>query len=94
MFYSDNQVTDPSVYPPTAKQRAFLDRHKLDPSRSMSGANARQVIGEFVNGCRNLAPTPLQEHVLRQHDHWRDGMSRGEAWDRIQEIYAEKQPPY
>jgi hypothetical protein len=94
MFCSESRPSNPSYYPPTAKQRAFLDRHKLDPSRSMSGAEARKVIGEYVNGCRRMPPTPLQEHVLRQNDQWREEMSRGEACDRIKEIRAEQQPPY
>jgi hypothetical protein len=41
------------------------------------------VNGYFVRDRRQMSPTVRQETFLRDHGRWRDGMTRGEAFDLI-----------
>lgn len=74
---------------PTRKQQAFLDRHHLQPDdRPLDFHEAAKAIGKFVRGCRALAPTDRQKEFLKKRGKWREGMSRGEAFDLIRCLTA------
>jgi hypothetical protein len=71
---------------PTRKQQAFLDRHNLCPEQPIDYHEAAHVIGRFVHDRRQLSPTERQKEFLKAQGQWRDGMSRGEAFDLIRRI--------
>ncbi len=73
---------------PTPRQQAFLNRHRLQPDRPVDFYEAAQTIGRFIRDRRQLAPTPRQEKLLKAHGKWREGMTRGEAFDQIQRLLA------
>ncbi len=41
----------------------------------------------FIHIRRLLPPTPRQIQLLKQHHRWREGMSRGEAYDAIKRLF-------
>jgi hypothetical protein len=77
---------------PTRKQRAFLNRHQLQPDRPLDFDDAAHTIGRFITERRQLSPTDKQERFLRQRGKWRDGLTRGEAHDLIGHILAGIEP--
>jgi len=80
--------TDYPVCEPTSKQQAFLNRHKLQPNRPLDFDEASNTIGQYVSACRRQLPSTRQEQFLKEHGKWRDGMTRGEAFDLIGQIIA------
>jgi hypothetical protein len=86
MRHSTDQQPDPPFCTPTRKQQAFLDRHCLQPNRPLDCYEAAALIGQFVRSRRALAPTARQEQFLKKRGKWRDGMSRGEAFDLIRRL--------
>jgi hypothetical protein len=88
MRRSLEQQVDPAPCEPTSKQLAFLARNKLHPDRALDFYEASHAIGQFVHARRQLAPTARQERFLKERGEWRDGMSRGEAFDTIRRIVA------
>jgi hypothetical protein len=88
MRRSPEQHVDPPPCPPTRKQEAFLARNRIDPGRALDFYEAAHAIGQFVRSRREMSPTPRQEQFLKQKGQWRDGMSRGEAFDLIGQLVA------
>ena len=70
--------------PPTPKQEAFLHRNRL---HATDFYNAMGTISHFVRAQRQLPPTPRQIQLLKQHHQWREGMSRGQAYDAIKRLF-------
>jgi hypothetical protein len=62
--------------------------NKLDPGRALDSCEAVHAIGQFVRSRREMSPTPRQELFLKQRGQWREGMSRGEAFDLIGQLLA------
>jgi hypothetical protein len=87
-----DQPVDPPFCEPTNRQQAFLDRHKLNPDHAIDFYDAMHTIGRFVDARRQLSPTVRQEKFLKEKGLWRDGMSRGEAFDLIRQILARTTP--
>jgi hypothetical protein len=85
--------TDPPPCSATPKQQAFMDRHDLHPDREVDFYEASHTIRQFVDSRRDLLPTDKQVKFLRQRGKWRDGMSRGQAFDVINSIVAMKAGP-
>jgi len=83
-----NVHDDEDFDPPTEKQQGFLDRHNLIPDRQPDFYEAPSVIGRFIRSCRRLAPTARQKHFLQDHRLWKEGMTRGEAFDLISQCKA------
>src|SRR4051812_30622762 len=77
--------------PASARQIAFIDHHELSRDLDLSADYASALISDFVKGRRGLSPTPKQEALLRQKGQWREGMSRGEAFDAIGRILRAEQ---
>jgi hypothetical protein len=88
MRRSPEQQGDPAPCEPTSKQLAFLARNKLHPGRPVDFYEASHTIGQFVSSRRQMPPTARQERFLKERGEWRDGMSRGEAFDAIRRIVA------
>jgi hypothetical protein len=65
-----------------------MARNKLHPGRPVDFDEAMHAIGRFVDARRQMAPTVRQERFLKDRGEWRDGMSRGEAFDAIRRIVA------
>jgi hypothetical protein len=78
-----DQQNDPIPGLPTRRQAAFLERHDLDPEGQLDYYGAMSHINRFINARRQLAPTPRQIQLLKARGLWRDGMTRGEAFDLI-----------
>jgi hypothetical protein len=76
------------LYTPTPAQEDCLVRLGIHPGRPISRQSAWALINDAVEQRRLLPPTEKQEWILKQHDQWRPGMSRGEAFDLIGEIMA------
>ena len=77
----------PSV-PPSEKQQAFLQRHRIRHDELTDFQEAMDTIHRFVRSKRQLEPTQRQIQILKQHNQWRVGMKRGEAFDAIKLIFA------
>ena len=78
--------------PATEKQLAVLRRHGILSEYQMTDRHtAWRAINELVRLGRELRPTEAQEYTLKQNGLWRDGMTRGEAWDIINEMYQPDQ---
>ena len=77
------------MFPPSDKQRAFMDRHNLNSDADLNHFDAWVTIGAFVDSRRRLPPTARQEQLLRTRGLWRPGMTRGEAFDLIARIKKE-----
>jgi len=88
MRRSYDQYFDFEPYSPTDKQQAFLNRHNLNPDYPLDFYSASNRIGQFVRDRRQLSPTARQEKLLKDLGKWREGMSRGEAFDLIRQFYA------
>jgi hypothetical protein len=88
MRHSSEQHVDPPHCSPTRKQQAFLARNRIDPGRALDFYEATHAIGRFVHSRREMSPTARQEEYLKQRGRWRDGMSRGEAFDLIGQLVA------
>jgi hypothetical protein len=88
MRRSPEQHADPLPCSPTRKQQAFLARNRIDPGRDIDFYEAMHTIGQFVHSRREMSPTARQEQFLKQKGQWRDGMSRGEAFDLIGQLVA------
>jgi len=80
-----DQQNDPPPCSPTERQAAFLERHDLDPEGHLDFYEAMSRINRFVNARRQLPPTPRQIQLLKAWGHWRDGMTRGQAFDLIKQ---------
>jgi hypothetical protein len=91
--FSPEQQVDPPPCTPTRRQEAFLARNKLHPGREIDFYEAAHAIGQFVNARRELPPTSRQERFLKDRGRWRDGLSRGEAFDLIRHILADAAGP-
>jgi hypothetical protein len=72
----------------TERQRACLERLGLAPDGPLSRAAASERIADGIQARRQLAPTPRQEAFLRSRGLWTEGLTRGEASDRIGEVLA------
>jgi hypothetical protein len=88
MRRSPEQPPDPPPCAPTERQEAFLARHRIYPDRPLDFYEASDVIGRFVRVRRQMSPTVRQEKFLKDRGKWRDGMTRGEAFDLIGRILA------
>jgi hypothetical protein len=75
----------------TDKQLAFLKRHGVPIDRPLSRGAAQLLIAEYIGERRELPSTP-QQQFLRDRGQWRDGLSRGEAFDRIAAIKGRADP--
>ena len=64
-----------------------MDRNHLASDR-MDFFEAMYKIGSYVCSRRLLAPTERQIQILKQHKQWHDRLTRGEAYDRINAIFA------
>jgi hypothetical protein len=93
MRRSPEQPPDPPPCAPTERQEAFLARNMIHPDRPIDFYEASDVIGRFVRARRQMSPTARQEKFLKDHGKWRDGMSRGEAFDLIGRILAGRDGP-
>jgi hypothetical protein len=89
---SHEQPPDLPPNPPTQRQLAFMARNKLHPDRPIDFYDAMHTIGAFVRRRRELSPTAPQEKFLKEKGQWRDGMTRGEAFDAIKRIVADLGP--
>jgi hypothetical protein len=76
-------------YPATDHQLAFLARNGLisEYDEEPDYHTAKDMINDYVAARRKLAPTPLQEKILRAKGLWRETMTRGEACDLIGQSY-------
>ena len=83
MYRSRDDFDDLFDNSPTQKQRACLDRHNLDPHHELDLYQAAKTLGDFFSSRRALPPTARQKEILKQHGFWREGMTRGQAFDRI-----------
>ncbi len=88
MTHSREYQTDPDHCSPTSRQQAFMARHELHLDHPVDFYEAAHTIGQFVDFRRQLPPTARQEKFLKEKGKWRDGMSRGEAFDLIKRIVA------
>jgi hypothetical protein len=88
MRFSPEQQADRPPCTPTRRQEAFLVRNKVHPGREIDFYEAAHVIGRFVGARRELPPTARQVKFLKGRGRWRDGLSRGEAFDLIGRILA------
>lgn len=86
MRFSPEQPPDPLPCSPTHKQQAFLARHNLHPDDPDDFYEAAYTIGQFIQSRRRLPPTPRQEKLLKEHGKWRDGMTRGKAFDLLNRL--------
>lgn len=89
MRHSPEQPPELPHCSPTRRQQAFLARNKLHPDRAIDFYEASHRIGKFIDHRRQLPATAKQEALLRQHGQWREGMTRGEAFDRIRGLMKE-----
>ena len=89
---TDPNTFDPDFCTPTRKQEDFLDRHRLHPDRAVDFYEAAHTIRTFVDFRRQLTPTAKQEKLLREHGKWRDGMTRGQAFDQIRALFSRPRP--
>jgi hypothetical protein len=89
MRHSLEQHTDPPPCSPTRKQQEFLARNKLHPGPDLDFYEAMHVIGRFVSSRRRMPPTARQEKFLKEQGKWREGMSRGEAFDAIKQCFRD-----
>ena len=86
----DNTRKEEPVSPVTPRQRAFLARHNLQLEGNDDHGNAGQAIRRFILNRRELSPTDRQVAFLQQRGLWREGMSRGEAFDLIRATIAKE----
>src|SRR6266404_372579 len=78
--------------PPTRKQQAFMDRNDMLPEDYQPDFyEAHEAIGHYIDHQRGLAPTPKQKWILQQQGQWREGMTRGEAFDCIRRLKEQEQ---
>jgi hypothetical protein len=83
---SNTYYDRPQFNSPTLKQLDFIARNKLAKVMPTTYEEADSIISEFVNGRRDLEPTPTQKKMLIRAGKWQDEMSRGEAFDAISAI--------
>jgi|HubBroStandDraft_4_1064222.scaffolds.fasta_scaffold1031060_1 hypothetical protein len=93
MYYTSDDYPDESYDQPTLRQRGFLARHRLDHNGQMDFHQASQRIGQYVAARRRTSPSDRQKRFLMQHGKWRDGMTRGEAFDLIGSLKRRQNPP-
>src|SRR5262245_66569430 len=74
----------------TPNQMGFLARHGLAEGPT-SYDTADRLISRFVAERRRMSPTPRQEALLRREGIWREGMTRGEAFDAIGRLIRAEQ---
>ena len=85
-------TNDRPFIPATEKQLAVLRKHgMLADHQIIDRHTAWSKIKELVRLERESRPTERQEYTLKENGLWREGMSRGEAWDIINGMY---QPDY
>src|SRR5262249_10997091 len=82
-------IEDERVYgPASTRQIDFIERHGLPHDPNVDEKTAWEVISDFINNRTRLPPTARQEALLRQKGQWREGMTRGEAFDAIARLLA------
>ena len=89
---SDPTDHDPDFCTPTRRQEDFMDRNRLQPDHPVDFYEAAHTIRTFVDSRRQLSPTVKQEKLLREHGKWRDGMTRGQAFDQIRALFSGPRP--
>ncbi len=92
MRRSFDQGFDPVFVSPTDKQQAFLNRHNLNTDRPLDFYDAACTIERFVRARRQMSPTVRQERFLKERGKWKEGMTRGEAYDLIRVLLAGQKP--
>jgi hypothetical protein len=70
----------------TDKQVAFLKRNGINFTTPIDRLDASDLIRDHIQGRRELAATARQCGFLKHHGQWREGLTRGEAFDRISGI--------
>ena len=93
MRHLREQQVDPLPNAPTERQEAFLRRNNIHPDHPLDFYEASHAINRFVHTRRQLSPTVRQEKLLKKHGQWRQGMTRGEAFDRMKQILAQHPAP-
>lgn len=68
---------------PTARQKAFMERNHIDHKPDTGFYDAMHLIGRHIDAKRALPPTQKQINLLKARGKYREGMSRGEAFDAI-----------
>jgi len=96
MRHSPEMGPEPLPTAPTRRQTEFLVRNNLVSDfeaevRPPDYHEASHRINSFISQRRRLAPTPKQEALLKQRGKWKDGMTRGEAFDEIRRLMWEDQ---
>jgi hypothetical protein len=76
------------IFAATQKQRECLARNGIAGDGALSRSEAASRIEAYICERRQLPPTPKQEWLLRQHNCWHEGMTRGQASDLIGGIKA------
>ncbi len=72
---------------PSDRQQAFLERHNIAHGPAKGFYDAMHTIGRFIHTQRLLPPTKRQIELLKARGKWRDGMSRGQAFDAIKSLF-------
>jgi hypothetical protein len=72
----------------TPRQLALLERLGQTPDQPLSRAAASEQIEDCLLARWQLPPTPKEEWFLRSRGRWSEGLTRGQASDRIGEILA------
>lgn len=70
----------------TPRQLDCLEKFGMKPDGPIRRFDARQLIGREIENRRRQPATHRQETFLRLRGEWRDGMTMGEAYDRIAQI--------
>src|SRR5262245_28795851 len=76
----------------TPRQAAFLQRLGVDPDPLLRRHEAHEQIVRAIGQRRQMPPTAKQEYFLRQRNQWREGMTRGEAFDLIGDLLGVPDP--
>ena len=70
----------------TECQLDCLNRFGMKPKTTIPCREMHRLIGQEVQHRDTLELTPRQEQFPREHGRWRQGMTRGDAYDLIGEI--------
>jgi hypothetical protein len=85
---SPDQYPFPPFNAPTKGQYDFLDRNRLPHDHTTDLCDATRTIDAYVRSRRVLEPTARQIELLKRHKQWREGMTRGDAYDAIRLFFA------